>query len=393
MKILMLSHFFPSHKGGIEIVAGDLFREFSARGHQVTWLAGNSTCPPESVGRSAPVPLRVFNSVEARIGLPFPIPTLGSAASILREVRSAQVVLLHDCLYLQNILAFVMARLRGVPTIIVQHIGQLSYRNPLINLTMKTATAMVTRPMLSHASRVIFISETTSRFFAGLRFQKSPELVFNGVDTGLYHPASPDTRRAIRRDFKLPEDRPVMLFVGRFVEKKGIAAMRHMVSLRPDWTWAFAGWGPLDPSSWNAPNVRMYSDLRGPSLAALYRACDALVLPSWGEGFPLVIQEALASGLPAVCAEETLQADPAMAEVARGAPLYPGDDHRTAVAFTAALEAVLDREGLRNSCRVFAASRYSWARAADRYLEILEGLLPPPSSAPLSTRAATGSSL
>jgi hypothetical protein len=48
---------------------------------------------------------------------------------------------------------------------------------------------------------------------------------------------------------------PAILFVGRFVEKKGSRVMRSMVELHPDWTWAFADWGPLDPTSWNAANV------------------------------------------------------------------------------------------------------------------------------------------
>jgi glycosyltransferase involved in cell wall biosynthesis len=39
-------------------------------------------------------------------------------------------------------------------------------------------------------------------------------------------------------------------------------------------------------------------------LARIYRAADALILPSRGEGFPLSVQEAIASGLPAfVCAD------------------------------------------------------------------------------------------
>src|SRR4030095_3892050 len=33
-------------------------------------------------------------------------------------------------------------------------------------------------------------------------------------------------------------------------------------------------------------------------MADVYRACDAFVLPSEGEGFPLSVQEARASGLP-----------------------------------------------------------------------------------------------
>ena len=55
--------------------------------------------------------------------------------------------------------------------------------------------------------------------------------------------------------------------------------------------------------------MRVFSDLAGPGLAELYRASDVFVLPSQGEGFPLVVQEALACGLPVVCGDESTGAD------------------------------------------------------------------------------------
>ncbi len=114
-------------------------------------------------------------------------------------------------------------------------------------------------------------------------------------------------------------------------------------------------------------------------MAALYRASDLLVLPSTGEGFPLVVQEALASGLPVVCSQETLGADPAMNAHVRGIPVYSGEDDRTAREFVSAIEELLhagassnDRPGER---RAFAVSRYSWRTAVERYLQVAVGLV------------------
>jgi glycosyltransferase involved in cell wall biosynthesis len=69
-------------------------------------------------------------------------------------------------------------------------------------------------------------------------------------------------------------------------------AVRRMARQRPDIQWAFAGWGHLDPQVWGLPNVVVFRDLSGADLVPLYQASDVFVLPSKGEGFPLVIQEA-----------------------------------------------------------------------------------------------------
>ena len=381
MKILMASHYFASHKGGIEIVAEELFRVLAESEQEVIWLAADATPPPEPLGTSRTVSLRVFNFVEEKTGLPFPIPRPSALRKIIHEISNADIVVLHDCLYLSNILAFTSARLRRVPVLVIQHLGFVPYRSRPLRVAMRFANATVTRPMLSHADQVVFISDITRSYFGRLRFKSFPEIVFNGVDTNVYRPLGcGESKRGLRREIGLPEDRPAILFVGRFVEKKGLLAMKYMVNLRPEWTWVFAGWGPIDPRKWNADNVQVFSNLRGPSMAALYRTCDVLVLPSTGEGFPLVIQEALASGLGVVCGAETLEADPAMKAFVRGASVHNGADDRTAREFLSALDALLSAgtESIEKSAarRAFALSRYSWKGAAKRYMEIVSRLVP-----------------
>jgi hypothetical protein len=46
VKIVMVTHYFESHRGGVEIVAGQLARAFTALGHQLVWMAGDSAPPP-----------------------------------------------------------------------------------------------------------------------------------------------------------------------------------------------------------------------------------------------------------------------------------------------------------------------------------------------------------
>ena len=397
MKILMASHYFGSHGGGVEIVAENLFRQWTTAGHEVVWMAGNSTSPPDVVAPSRTVALPIFNFVENRTGVPFPIPSLRSIKRIRSEVNHAEVLVVHDCLYLSNILAFLVARRAKTPVLLIQHTRFSPRKNRLLNFVMKLSTAVVSRPMLARASQVVFVSEATSSSFAQVRFCRPPETIFNGVDTGLYRPvASNESKAELRKSLELPHDSPVILFVGRFVEIKGLAVLKQMSALRTDYIWAFAGWGPMDPRRWSAPNVRVFSGLKGESLATLYRASDVLVLPSVGEGFPLVIQEAMASGLPVVSSSDTLAADPGLSDFVASVEAKSGDDKQTAEAFLAAIDRTLasevtctDRPQQR---RAFAQIRYSWQHSAERYLEIASELISAKFTAPTPATLSRGTS-
>ncbi len=381
MKLLMVTHYFDSHQGGIELVAEKIFRGLIERKCEVVWAAANVSAAPAIETCGGVLPLKTWNIVEQIAGLPLPVPGLGALKNIYSHVGRADIVLLHDCLYLSNIAAFLFARIRGVPVMIIQHIGIVPYRNLLLDAIMKLSNTFVTRPMLASAQQVVFISQNTARYFATVSFRNPPALVFNGVDTEMFRPLREGEDKGVIRDhLGLPRKGRVVLFVGRFVEKKGISVMKRMANLRPDWTWAFAGFGPLDPGSWKAANVRVLSHMRGSSMAALYRACDLLVLPSVGEGFPLVVQEAFASGLPVVCGAETLEADPEIRPFARGVPIYANDNDRTAREFLTAIDEVLDLEAqseeIPQARHAFAAARYSWHHATEQYLELASRLIP-----------------
>jgi len=373
-RLLTVSNFFDSHRGGLEIVAGRLARELAARGFAVTWLASDTTAPPADP-RLACVAARVWNVAEDRLGVPWPVLSPGSVARLWREVRAADAVLLHDALYMASVVTFLAAKIHRRPLVVIQHIGQIPYRSPLLRGLMALANRLVAAPVLTGADQVVFISEFVRAFFARLRFRSPTQLVFNGVDTEVFRPACGDERTAARRRFGL--DGPVALFVGRFVEKKGVEILRRAAAARPDVTFAFAGWGVIDPASWGLPNVRVFPDLAGASLADLYRAADVFVLPSQGEGFPLVVQEALACGLPVICGAESTGADAEAAAFLHGVDVESRDQDAAAAEVLAAMDVALAENAPAEAQRrfEFVRRRYAWSAAADRYAEMLAGLI------------------
>jgi glycosyltransferase involved in cell wall biosynthesis len=126
-------------------------------------------------------------------------------------------------------------------------------------------------------------------------------IVPNGVDRALF---SPRDRSEARRELKLPAGR-LILFVGRVESAKGVIelleAFEKVAASAPDLSLALVGDGPemhryrRAAAQWPG---RVFLPGAQP-LAAVARwlaACDVLTLPSWNEGSPNVILEALASG-------------------------------------------------------------------------------------------------
>ncbi len=383
MKVLLATAYFESHRGGIEIVAGRLARELGRSGANVTWLATDATAPPAAqAGCGRTVPVAAWNITEQKLGVPMPLPGLRGAGAIWRAVAASDCVLLHDSLYLTNVVAMLAARRFGRPVVLVQHIAAVPYANPLLRGLMGLANALIARPMLRASDQVVFISDTVVRHFGSLGFQAKPVLIFNGVDTDVFRlPPAGFDRSSCRRALGLPTGGPLILFVGRFVEKKGLHVIERLARARPELTFALAGWGPIDPAAWGLPNVHVLSTLQGASLAPLYQASDVFILPSVGEGLPLVLQEALACGRPVICGAETATADPAARGMIEGVAIDGADADKTAAAFAAKIDHILAREAGADvtvaamARHAYVQTHYSWTEAARSYMAIMSRLV------------------
>ena len=353
MRIALVTHYFPAHRGGIERVAAELARRLAARGVEITWHASDTDPAPHIAGVTC-VPASACNAVERWLGVPYPLWSPGALRRLVAAVRAADAVHLHDCLYLPNLVACLAARRARKPVLVTQHVGMVPYRNPLLRALLFLAYRMLGRLVLGGASQVVFVSDAVKRYFETfVKFKAPPQLVPNGVDTELFRPAEP---RAANRT-------PQLLFVGRFVEKKGLGMLRELVARLPQAQWTFAGWGPLDPTGWGAPNVRVLRNLASRDLVPLYQGADLLVLPSVGEGFPLVVQEAMACGTPALVSAET----------AAGAPAAPLMIESLDVErWVARIQNSAEATALRPRVAAYARQHWSWGRCAERYADLLQ---------------------
>ncbi|HEX4928025.1 MAG TPA: glycosyltransferase family 4 protein [Burkholderiales bacterium] len=373
MRLALVTHYYPAHGGGIELVAAQLAgRLASGDAIAIAWHASDCDPPPAIAGVRC-VPGHACNAIERRSGVPYPLWSLRGLKQVARAASTADVVHIHDCLYLPNLAAFAAARRAGRPVLVTQHVGLVPFRNRLLRALLSAAYRVLGRAVLGRATRVVFVSDSVRRYFADfVKFQAPPQLVENGVDTTQFHPVDEARRQALRSRWAVPVQAPLLVFVGRFVEKKGLRLLRGLAQRLSQARWLFAGAGPLDPAQWGLANVEVVRGRRGAALAELYQAADLLVLPSSGEGFPLVVQEAMACGTPALIASETAVGCPGagallLAEEVSGPDALERWERR--LRELTAGKATLER--LRPAVAAYAAEAWSWERCTERYAALL----------------------
>jgi glycosyltransferase involved in cell wall biosynthesis len=374
VRILLVTHFYPSHGGGVERVAEQLARQMQALGHGVVWAAGDLDLPPGADVATA-LPMHGLNTIEELTGFPYPLWSPGSLRRLARAVRAADAVHVHDAIYMGSLVAAWLAGRAGKPLIVTQHIGTVPLPRWL-QPALALANRLGAHAVLRRARGVAFISPAVQKYFEAItgpsvRHRHVP----NGVDCGIFHPGA-EPRAALKAALGLDPGRPVLVFVGRFVPKKRLHLLRRMAESAPlHWQWLVVGQGPEDPRAWGLSQVRVLDAMPHAALAEHYRAADLLVLPSHGEGFPLVVQEAMACGLPPAITAEVAAGGALPRELWVRLPDDPADFAQAGVvALRAALEApppIADAQ--RRACAALAASAWSWEQAAGAHLSwILE---------------------
>jgi len=195
-------------------------------------------------------------------------------------------------------------------------------------------------------------------------------VIYNGVDHDRFHPQRRLTEgRRVREQFRIPLDRPVVIFVGTGFRRKGLDRLLELWASRQLQGITLLVVGNDRRLSnyrkrWNGGDVLFVGPQ--PHAEDYSAAADLLVLPSVQEAFGNVVLEALASGLPVVTIPEVGAAEEIDGVLGEGILINPDDLDELRLKILRLLDK--DRwPDLSNAARQLAV-KYSW----ERYLEELE---------------------
>jgi glycosyltransferase involved in cell wall biosynthesis len=197
------------------------------------------------------------------------------------------------------------------------------------------------------------------------------EVIVNGVDLDEFHPG-----RADRSRLGLPEGVPLALFVGDIRSPiKNLDGVLHALKQVPELHVAVAGKLPGSPYPALAVQLGVADRVHflgfRRDIASLMRAVDFFVLPSRRDSCPLVLLEAMATGLPVVVSRQVGTAN-LVGEA--GFVIESPEDHE---ALAQALGALTRDPDLRQRMGLAArrlAEQHSWDQMANQYAGLFERL-------------------
>lgn len=251
-----------------------------------------------------------------REGVPVRLLPLGRsfdlrrAVSLARLLREERVDLLHTHTALAaNVLGRVAGQIAQVPVVAHMHIEN-HLRSDRVGRALQTALDNLTARF---CARILVVSDETRR---ALERQGYPpnlmQTIHNGIDLRTLDEAA--SGGSLRASLGIPADSPLVGHVGRLCEVKGqrelVEAAARLVLRGSDLRVVFVG-KDLETGGAFQRELEARASRLGISdrivfagyrhdVPAVLAELDLLALPSWIEGLPLVVLEAMALGKPVV---------------------------------------------------------------------------------------------
>lgn len=255
--------------------------------------------PMEARFRTAGATVANFGMSPGRLGL-------GLVRQIARAVDAHAIDLVHTHVMRPDILGGIAARLSPRRPAVLSTKHNMAY---VRGQTAWRARNLVYWPTMRASTHIVTVTEAL-RQQAITRLHLRPDRVttiYNGIDADHFY--QPDAREATRADLGIEPDAFVMTYTGRLIGGKGIEdllrATARLAPHHPEARALIVGAGVLDAplkqlaGELGITDQTVFSGFRR-DIPAVLAASDVFVLPSFSEGLPLSLLEAMAARKPVV---------------------------------------------------------------------------------------------
>jgi D-inositol-3-phosphate glycosyltransferase len=293
--VTIVSYTYPYIGSGIGNVALSQSEALAELGHQVTLISSNFPKTKQKFIKKNVTHLKLAGlDLLEKISIPVPFFLFNKKA--VKAIKDSDVVHIHDFFYPSSLFGLILGKYHLKKVVLTVHILGIKYQNPAVNLLQKLAINTLGTFILRNSDTILVINQNFIKDRLLVDYQDKTHYLQNGVDLTTFKPVSNQVKLALREKHALPKDKKIALFVGRFVPKKGFDLL---LKLKPkDYLLLCIGDAKNNQPKNLSGNILIMGQKNPEEIKEYYLLSDLFVLPSFGEGFPLSVQEAMACGLP-----------------------------------------------------------------------------------------------
>ena len=332
---------------------------------------------PSSSGKSPPRSARRGQEYVSVASLPMPGRpeyrfALGLPGSVSKRLEAFSPDVVHIATPdLLGLAALKWGRSRRVPVVSTYHTHFPAYLKYYGLEGMRTPVEHYLRWFYGQCRHVYVPTPPLVEYFSGLGITDPVRLWGRGVDCDAFRP---DLRsEAWRLDYGIQPEEVLVTFVGRLVKEKGLEVFADVVAeLHAEGVRSMiVGDGPLrDDLRRRLSTCTFTGHLGGADLARAYASSDVFLFPSDSEAFGNVIVEAMASGLPVVCAAFACSSTHVVPGTT-GLVATSGDVHAFLEQTRHLVRCPSDRRRMARHARLYAL-HYDWEQILHRMVEYYE---------------------
>lgn len=316
MKILITTDWYMPVVNGVDTSVMNLANGLREMGHEVRILTLSET-------RHSHVDENVTYIGAARAGVIYPDARLQMARAahyMDALIRWRPDVVHSQCEFSTFHLALRIATACGVPLVHTYHTiyeDYTHYFSPSVRVG-KAVVARLSRHVLNRTDAVIVPSEKTRSLLTSYGVRVPITVVPTGISLERYSaPIAPERLAALRSALDLSEGDRVLLVLGRLAKEKSIDRLFHMLAAEKEaYKLVVVGDGPehraleaLATQLGMRARVRFTGMVSPEETPVYYHLADVFISASQSETQGLTYMEAMASGLPLLCADDRAISD------------------------------------------------------------------------------------
>jgi glycosyltransferase involved in cell wall biosynthesis len=378
MNICIVTHYFTPHIGGVERISFEQAKRLSTLGHHITVVTSRLDGDlPEEVNSGIKIcRINALNYLYDYFGIPFPLASPALLNVLRREIRKADICIIHSFGFLSSFTASWLSTRERVPYILYQQNPRIKYKDQILNFLQRSNELIFGKYIIKHASRVLAVSSYVSEYLTKI-VPCDVTVLYPAVDHNNFHPIK--SYRLIREELGLPLDKTIVLTVRRLVSKNSVDVFLSVAALfRDDKEIIFVviGDGPeytrLNTQRRTIQETcKFVREISDELLQTYYQASDLFILPSIAEGFGIVLLEAMSSGKPIIVAKNGGQVE-ALEKEKNGLLVKDQSAYQFAQAIKRFRNAPRLLETMGNRGREIILERFTWEKHMQVFLKIMQ---------------------